>query len=61
MNALLIVVAALGLLVLLIFARTIRVVPQARARVVERLGRYHRTLQPGLVVVAPFVASCQLP
>ena len=55
MNALLIVSAALVLLVLLIFARTIRVVPQARARVVERLGRYHRTLQPGLVVVAPFV------
>ena len=29
-------------------ARTIRVIPQARAGVVERLGRYSRTLEPGL-------------
>ena len=29
--------------------------PQARAGVVERLGRYNRTLQPGLTIVIPFV------
>ena len=28
--------------------RAVRIVPQARARNVERLGRYDRTLQPGL-------------
>src|SRR5213595_3386155 len=48
----LIVVAAVVLLVLL---RTVRIVPQARARVVERLGRYHRTLTPGLNIVVPFI------
>ena len=37
------------------FARTVRIVPQARARVVERLGRYHRTLTPGLALVVPFI------
>jgi regulator of protease activity HflC (stomatin/prohibitin superfamily) len=41
--------------VLLTLARTIRIVPQASSRVVERLGRYHRTLTPGLALVVPFV------
>ena len=35
--------------------RTIRVIPQARAGVVERLGRYSRTLEPGLAIVTPFI------
>jgi regulator of protease activity HflC (stomatin/prohibitin superfamily) len=48
----LIVVAAVVLLVLI---RTVRIVPQARAGIIERLGRYHRTLTPGLAVIVPFV------
>jgi regulator of protease activity HflC (stomatin/prohibitin superfamily) len=51
----LIVLAVVAGLVLLTVARTIRIVPQARAGVVERLGRYQRTLQPGLALVIPFV------
>jgi regulator of protease activity HflC (stomatin/prohibitin superfamily) len=51
----LIVLLAGAAFVLLVVARTIRIVPQARARVVERLGRYHRTLTPGLALVVPFV------
>ncbi|MDF5754888.1 SPFH domain-containing protein [Spongiactinospora sp. TRM90649] len=35
--------------------RTIRIIPQATAGIVERLGRYHRTLQPGLSLVVPFI------
>ncbi|WUF67256.1 SPFH/Band 7/PHB domain protein [Streptomyces nojiriensis] len=35
--------------------RAVRIVPQARARNVERLGRYHRTLTPGLNVVIPYI------
>ncbi len=42
-------------LVLIVLARTIRVVPQARAGVVERFGRYSRTLSPGLTLVVPFI------
>ena len=37
-----------------IVMRAVRIVPQARARNVERLGRYHRTLQPGLNFVIPY-------
>jgi regulator of protease activity HflC (stomatin/prohibitin superfamily) len=53
--ATLIVLLAVAFLVLLTLARTIRIVPQARAGVVERLGRYSRTLQPGLTIVVPFI------
>jgi regulator of protease activity HflC (stomatin/prohibitin superfamily) len=35
--------------------RTIRIVPQAQAYIIERLGRYHRTLTPGLNIVVPFI------
>jgi len=41
------------------FARAIRIVPQARAGVVERLGRYNRTLEAGLNLVIPFVDRVQ--
>ena len=51
----LIVIAIVAVLVLITLARTIRIVPQARAGVVERLGRYQRTLNPGLAIVVPFV------
>jgi regulator of protease activity HflC (stomatin/prohibitin superfamily) len=51
----LIVLLVVAALVLLTLARTIRIVPQARAGVVERLGRYSRTLNPGLAIVVPFV------
>ena len=55
MLAALIVLAVLVLFVLVMLAKTIRVIPQAKAGVVERLGRYSRTLTPGLSIVIPFV------
>src|SRR5207249_1412268 len=55
MTAGLIVLLVVAGLVLLTLARTVRIVPQARAGVVERLGRYSRTLSPGLAIVVPFV------
>src|SRR5256885_7413077 len=51
----LIIIAVVAVLVLVTLARTIRIVPQARAGVIERLGRYNRTLTPGLAIVVPFV------
>ena len=51
----LIVLGVLVLFMIIVLARTIKVVPQARAAVVERLGRYSRTLTPGLALVIPFV------
>jgi len=51
----LIVLAVIALFVLVVLAKTVRVIPQARAGVVERLGRYSRTLSPGLTIVVPFI------
>jgi len=50
-----IVVAVVAVIVLTVLARTVRIIPQARAAVVERLGRYSRTLTPGLALVVPFI------
>jgi regulator of protease activity HflC (stomatin/prohibitin superfamily) len=51
----LIAVAIVALLAALVVVRAVRIVPQARARNVERLGRYQRTLEPGLHFIIPFV------
>ncbi len=49
-------IALILLVVALIFVfKAIKVVPQQTAYVVERLGRYHGTLAPGLNVVVPFI------
>jgi regulator of protease activity HflC (stomatin/prohibitin superfamily) len=50
-----IVIAVAGAVVLVGFGRTVRIVPQARAYVVERLGSYSRTLDAGLNTVVPFI------
>jgi regulator of protease activity HflC (stomatin/prohibitin superfamily) len=55
MEAGLIVLVVIAVFALLLAARTVRIIPQARAGVVERLGRYQRTLTPGLSIVVPFV------
>ena len=52
---LLILPVVIVLFVLVALWKTVRVIPQARAGVVERLGRYSRTLTPGLTIVIPFV------
>jgi regulator of protease activity HflC (stomatin/prohibitin superfamily) len=53
--AALITLLVIAFVVLLVLARTVRIVPQARAGVVERLGRFNRTLDPGLSILVPFV------
>lgn len=42
----LVVVAAIAIFAIVVIARSIRIVPQAYSGVVERLGRYHKTLSP---------------
>ncbi|MCW2164414.1 Regulator of protease activity HflC, stomatin/prohibitin superfamily [Microbacterium hydrothermale] len=47
--------AVVVVFVVVVLFRAIRIIPQARAGVVERLGRYHKTLSPGLNLVVPLV------
>ncbi|HEY8370617.1 MAG TPA: SPFH domain-containing protein [Thermodesulfobacteriota bacterium] len=49
------VIGVLALFALFVAAKTIKIIPQARAGVVERLGRYSRTLDPGLAIIIPFI------
>uniref|UniRef100_UPI003F691461 SPFH domain-containing protein n=1 Tax=Paractinoplanes polyasparticus TaxID=2856853 RepID=UPI003F691461 len=39
----------------IVLIKTIRIVPQQRMDVLERLGRYRKTLSPGLNLLVPFV------
>src|SRR3954451_7158168 len=50
-----IVLLAVLFFVIVVVLRSVRIIPQARAGVVERLGRYARTLEPGLALLVPFV------
>jgi regulator of protease activity HflC (stomatin/prohibitin superfamily) len=47
--------ALILILVIVVLTKTVRIVPQARAGVVERFGKYRITLKAGLNVVMPFV------
>jgi regulator of protease activity HflC (stomatin/prohibitin superfamily) len=52
----LIVIAVIAVVALFVLInKTIRIIPQARARNVERFGRYTKTLQPGMNVIMPFI------
>ncbi|HKG51438.1 MAG TPA: SPFH domain-containing protein [Actinomycetales bacterium] len=53
--ALLVVLALLVLFAIVVVLRTIRIVPQATAVIIERLGRYSRTLDAGLHILIPFI------
>jgi len=50
------VIAAIVVVLMFIFVvKTVRIVPQARARNIERFGRYRKTLEPGMNFIIPFV------
>jgi regulator of protease activity HflC (stomatin/prohibitin superfamily) len=55
MEVALIVLLAVAAVVILTLWRTVRIVPQAQAGLVERLGRYERTLSAGVALLIPFV------
>ena len=53
--AVIVLLAVLVVLVVIILVRSVRIIPQARAGIVERLGKYRTTLTPGLHFLIPFV------
>jgi regulator of protease activity HflC (stomatin/prohibitin superfamily) len=50
-----VIAAVVALLVVITVMRSVRIVPQARARNVERLGRYRKTLEPGMNFIIPMI------
>jgi regulator of protease activity HflC (stomatin/prohibitin superfamily) len=55
MNAGVVAAIVVAVVVIVVLARMVRIVPQARAGVIERLGRYVRTQSAGLTLLLPFV------
>ncbi|TCL80931.1 MULTISPECIES: SPFH domain-containing protein [unclassified Curtobacterium] len=53
--ALLVLILVVVIFVIVVLAKAIRIVPQATAGIVERLGKYHKTLSPGLNLLVPFI------
>ncbi|ACZ30460.1 band 7 protein [Xylanimonas cellulosilytica DSM 15894] len=53
--ALTIVLVVLLIFIVTALVKAVRIVPQAVALIVERLGRYHKTLEPGLHILVPFI------
>ena len=50
-----VVVAVIAIFVLTIAVKSVLVIPQAQAAVIERLGRYRNTAAPGLNIIVPFI------
>jgi regulator of protease activity HflC (stomatin/prohibitin superfamily) len=50
-----VIAAVVAIFVILTVVRSVRIVPQARARNVERFGRYRKTLEPGMNFIIPFI------
>ncbi len=50
-----ILILVLLFFVLILLIKAVRIIPQARAGIVERLGKYHTTLNPGFHVTVPFI------
>src|SRR3982751_532723 len=50
-----IILLGLALFLLIVLMRTIKIVPQKQAMIVERLGKYHRTAEAGLNTIVPFI------
>ena len=55
MTALTIFLVLLAILAVVVVTMTIKIVPQARAGIVERFGKYRTTLSAGLNIVVPFI------
>ncbi|AEG44158.1 SPFH domain-containing protein [Isoptericola variabilis] len=53
--ALTLVLILVAIVVIVALFRAVRIVPQATALIIERLGRYSKTFEPGLHLLVPFV------
>ena len=52
-----IVLLGIAIFLLIVLLRTIKIVPQKQVKIIERLGKYHRTAEAGLNTIVPFLDS----
>ncbi len=60
MNILVVVLIALAILVILVTLRSVKIIPQSETRIVERLGRYDRTLESGINIILPVIEQARV-
>ena len=53
------VLIALVVLAIIIAKKTLVIIPQSETKIIERLGRYHATLSPGINIIIPFIDSAK--
>jgi regulator of protease activity HflC (stomatin/prohibitin superfamily) len=51
------VLALLAVFVLVVLVKAVQIVPQKQVKIIERLGKYHRTAEAGLNTIFPFIDS----
>ena len=49
-----IIALVLGVIIIVILASCVKIVKQSTAVIVERLGKYHRTMETGIHLILPF-------
>ena len=49
------VLIAVVLLVIILVKKTLVIIPQSETKIIERLGKYHNTLRPGVNIIIPFI------
>ena len=59
MSTSIIVLIGIILLVLYLAKKTLVIIPQSETKIIERLGKYHATLQPGINVIIPFIDTAK--
>ena len=55
MSSIIILIIVVVILTIVIISAGVKVVPQSETRVIERLGRFHSVLSPGLNFIIPFI------
>ena len=59
LDSALIILIAIVVLALIIVKKSLVIIPQSETKVIERLGKYHATLDPGINIIIPFVDSAK--
>ena len=59
MSTTVIVLIAVLVLVAVLAKKTLVIIPQSETKIIERLGKYHATLQPGINVIIPFIDTAK--
>lgn len=49
------ILVAIAILAIIVIVAAVKIVPQSETRVIERLGRFHSVLNPGLNIIWPFI------